>query len=262
MEHPRGPKKALSQRRARSLDRVQNPRKDSESRECQSLSLPASLSRRVCPRMASDGSRRPESPAQSEEAQGTLGTVLSLEQTTDFLPSEQRPPQDTKKDKAQKRAQQGWLKNVLNFFLRTGPEEAKEKASKRAKGKEGLPQSAETAEPPRDPAPRKKVHGKKASRKKHSHKKHVDEDTGGAQDQEAEDQEGALPKTAAALPSAEAHPGPAPAGEQTLSVSMVTPPPHPQGLGRSKLAPQTSQQGKVGQPSGTTIKGNSIVKFL
>lgn len=247
MEHPRGLKKPLSQRRARSLDRVQDPRKDSESRDCQSLSLPATLSKRVRPWMASDGSRCPESPAQSEEAQGTPGTALSLEQTTEFLPREQRPPQDTKKDKAQKRAQQGWLKSVLNFFLRTGAEEAKEKASRRAKGKEGVPQPAETSEPRGDPAPRKKAHGKKASRKKHSHKKHVDEETEGAQDQEAEGHEAALPKTPAALHSTEADRGPAPRGEQTMPISMVTPLPHPQGLGHSKLAPQTSQQRQCGR---------------
>lgn len=204
MEHPQGPRKPLSQRRARSLDRVQNPKKNSELWDCQCLSLPTTPSRRVLPRRASDGSRPPESPEQSAEAQGTMGAALSLEETRECLPSEQRPPQDTKKDKAQRWAQQGWLKGVLNFFLRTGTEEAKEKADKRAKRREGLLQATETFEAPREPAPRKKAHDKKASRKKHSHKKHVDEETKEDQDQEAEGQEVALPNMAAVSHSEEA----------------------------------------------------------
>lgn len=177
--------------------------------------------------MASDGSRPPESPAQPVETQGTSGAALSLEETREFLPSEQRPPLDTKKDKAPRRAQQGWLKSILNFFLNTGSEETKEKPSRKAKAKEGLPQPAESSESPGEPAPRKKAHDKKASRKKHSLKKHGEEETKAAQDQEDEGQEAVLPKKTAALPSEEADQGPAPRGEQTMPISMITPVPHP-----------------------------------
>nr|XP_019594212.1 PREDICTED: uncharacterized protein C6orf222 homolog [Rhinolophus sinicus] len=210
MEHPQGPKKSLSRRRARSLDRSQDPRKDSW--DCRCLSLPTTPCRQVLPWVASDGSRRPESPAQPAEIQGTSGAALSLEETREFLPSEQRPPLDTKKDKAPRRAQQGWLKGILSYFLNTGSEDTKEKASRKAKGKEGLPQPAESSESPGEPAPRKKAHDKKASRKKHSLKKHGGEETKGAQDQEDEGQEAALPKKTAALPSEEADRGPVPRG--------------------------------------------------
>lgn len=190
--------------------------------------------------MASDGSGRPESPAQPAEPQGTMGAALNLEETKEFLPSEQRPPQDTKKDKTQRRGQQGLLKSVMNFFLRTGSEETKEKAGRKAKGKE------ETFESPGEPAPRKKAHDKKTRRKKHS-KKHVDEETKGTQDQEAKGQETALPKTTAALRPEEADLSPAPRSKQTMPLSMVTPLPYPQGRGCSKLAPQTSQQRGCGR---------------
>ncbi|ELK16581.1 hypothetical protein PAL_GLEAN10007044 [Pteropus alecto] len=208
MEHPQGPRKPLSQRRTRSLDRAQNPKKNSESWDCRCLSLPTTPSRRVLPRRASDGSRPLESSEQSSEVQGTMGSALSLEKTRECLPSEQRPPQDTKKDKAQRWAQPGWLKVLLNF-LRIGTEETKEKAGKRAKGREGLLQPTETSEAPREPAPRKKAHDKRASRKKHSHKKHADEETKEDQDQEAEGQEATLPDMAAASHSEETDLSPA-----------------------------------------------------
>lgn len=234
MDHPRGPKKPLSGRRARSLERSHSPKKDSESWNCKGLSLPMSTppSKRVLHQTASDGTGCPQSPAHGHGA-------LSLEETKKFLSSDQRPPQDTKKDKAQKRGQQGWLKTIINFFLRTGPEEPKDKASRKAKGKEGLPKSAETPEAPGDTAPRKKAPDKKASRKKHSHKKHVAEETKGAQDHEAEGQETGLPNLAATPCSNEADGGPAPKGEQTVPGNPL---PHPQGLWSSKRALQTSQQ--------------------
>ncbi|XP_045049163.2 protein BNIP5 [Desmodus rotundus] len=207
MEHPRGPRKPLSGRRARSLDTSLNPRKDSESWGCQCPSLPTTLSRQALPRSTSDGNKHPKSPRASEDP-GTTGTALGQEGTRELLPSDQRPLKDAKKDKAQTQAQQGLLKTVMNFFLRTGPEETREKASRRAKGKEGLPQPAETSESPGEPAPQKKAHDKKASRKKHHHKKHVDEQTNGVQGQEVESQEAALPKTAAVSFSEEADQGP------------------------------------------------------
>uniref|UniRef100_A0A8D1YEZ0 BCL2 interacting protein 5 n=1 Tax=Sus scrofa TaxID=9823 RepID=A0A8D1YEZ0_PIG len=208
MEPPQGPRKPLSGRRARSLDRSQDPRRDSEPGDCQCLSMPATRSRRMLRRTASDGTRCAKSLAQSSEAQGPTATALSPEETREFLPSEPRPPQDTKKDKAQWRTQQGWLRTMMNFFFGTGHEESKEKASKRAKGKEGPPEPAETPETLGEPAPRKKAHHKKASRKKHSHKKHSAEEVKGAEGQEA--------KAAAASCCGEADLGPG-AGEGDIS---------------------------------------------
>ncbi|XP_025781844.1 uncharacterized protein C6orf222 homolog [Puma concolor] len=205
------PRKHLSGRRTRSLDRSQSPKK---VRRC--FSLPTTPSRRMLHQAASDGSRCPQNPAQSVEAQDATATAHSLEETREFLPTDQRLPQDTKKEKTQRRGQQGWLKTLMNFFLRTGPEEPKEKASRKAKGKEGLPKPAETPEAPGETAPRKKAHDKKASRKKHSHKKHVAEETKGAQEQEAGGQEIGLPKMAATPRPEEADLGPAPKGEQTM----------------------------------------------
>ncbi|XP_024622001.1 uncharacterized protein C6orf222 homolog [Neophocaena asiaeorientalis asiaeorientalis] len=217
MEPPRGPRKPLSGRRARSLDRLQNPQKDSESWDCRCVSRPTSPSRRMLRRTASDGARCPKSPAQSVEAQGTTAAALSPEETREFLPSEQRPPQDTKKDKAQCRAQQGWLRTIMNILFGTGPEEPKEKINKRAKGKEGLPEPAETPETPGEPAPRKKAHSKKASRKKHGHKKHGAEETKGIRDQEVKGQEA---KMAGASCCEKADLGPA-AGEDTIIQKIV-----------------------------------------
>ncbi|XP_015416330.1 PREDICTED: uncharacterized protein C6orf222 homolog [Myotis davidii] len=197
MELPQGPRKPVSQRRARSWDRSQKPRKDPESREGQYLSLPATPPRRAPAGRARDGSRHlgglgsPEAPGPE---------ALSLEAARELLTSEQRPPRD-KKDKAQSRNQQGWLKTVLNFFLRTGPEEAKDKAARRARAKEGLPPPAEASEP------RKKAHDKKAGRKKHGHRRHGDGDAKGPPGQEAGGQD-----IAAAWRSQEAHLGPGPRG--------------------------------------------------
>lgn len=200
MELPQGPRKPVSQRRARSWDRAQKPRKDPESREGQYLSLPATPPRRAPAGRALDGSRHLGGPG-SPEAPGP--EALSLEAARELLTSEQRPPRD-KKDKAQSRSQQGWLKTVLNFFLRTGPEEAKDKAARRARAKEGLPPPTEASEP------RKKAHDKKAGRKKHGHRRHGDGDAKGPPGQEAGGQD-----TAAAWRSQEAHLGPGPRGEQT-----------------------------------------------
>ncbi|XP_037700531.1 protein BNIP5 isoform X2 [Choloepus didactylus] len=204
MENPRAPKKSLSARKARSLDRPQIPRKDSESGHCQCLSLYTAPCKRVLRRTASDGPRCLERQAQPLEAPGTLAAALCLEETQEFLPSEQRPPQDTKKDKAQKRASPGWLKTLLYFFLRTGPEEPREKASRKPKGRDGLSQPVDLPETPGEPAIRKKAHDKKASRRKaFGHKKHVAEETKGA----------GLPVTAA-LGSEEADLGPARRGRE------------------------------------------------
>jgi hypothetical protein len=140
-----------------------------------------------------------------------------LEETRQCPPSEQSPSEDIKKDKAQRRAQQGWLKTILNFLLllRTGPEEPREKAIRRPKGKEEPLEPPEAAE---EPALRKKAQERKASRKKHGHRKHGAEDTEGPQHQEARGQEAGLPE--------EADLGPTHRGEQT-GVPRVTPVPLP-----------------------------------
>ncbi|KAM4816150.1 protein BNIP5 [Urocitellus parryii] len=184
METPGGPQKPLACRRAQSLDRSQVPRKDSGSGNCQCLSFSTTTCRRPLRRTSSDGARHSGIPAQSAEAQGTVTIALTLEGMRGLLPSEQRPQQDAKKHKAQRRAQQGWLKAVLNFFLRTGPEEPREKASKRPKGKE---EPTEPPDGPGEPALRTRARDKKASRKRHSHRKH-----------DAEDPEAGLPRTEAA----------------------------------------------------------------
>ncbi|XP_029097636.1 uncharacterized protein C6orf222 homolog [Monodon monoceros] len=260
MEPPRGPRKPLSGRRARSLDRLQNPQKDSESWDCWCISRPTSPSRRMLRRTASDGARCPKSPAQSAEAQGTTAAALSPEETREFLPSEQRPPQDTKKDKAQCRAQQGWLRTMMNFLFGTGPEEPKEKINKRAKGKEGLPEPAETPETPGEPAPRKKAHSKKASRKKHGHKKHGAEETKGIRDQEAKGQEA---KMAGASCCEKADLGPAAGGGEVSDLrqfSLL----EGGGAGVRKVSSQaTGRQGEeeLGKPDKDTII-QKIVEFL
>uniref|UniRef100_A0A8C0XVP7 Protein BNIP5 n=1 Tax=Castor canadensis TaxID=51338 RepID=A0A8C0XVP7_CASCN len=195
MEHLKGPQKPLADRRAQSVDRSQVPRKDSEAGNCQCLSLPTTTCKRTLCRVASDGAKYPASPFQSAEAQSTSASALTLEETRQCPPSEQSPSEDIKKDKAQRRAQQGWLKTILNFLLllRTGPEEPREKAIRRPKGKEEPLEPPEAAE---EPALRKKAQERKASRKKHGHRKHGAEDTEGPQHQEARGQEAGLPEEA------------------------------------------------------------------
>ncbi|XP_055262686.1 protein BNIP5 [Moschus berezovskii] len=188
MEPARGPRKPLSWRRAKSLERLQSAQKDSESWDCQGPSLPTGPFREVLCRTASDGTRCLKSPVQSAEAQDSTAAAPSPEDTKDLL-SEQRPLQDAKKDKAQWQAPQGWLRFVVNLFFRMGPEDPKEKTNKKAKGKEGPPEPTESPESPGEPAPRKKAHSKKASRKKHSQRKHGVEEARGPRDQEAEGQE-------------------------------------------------------------------------
>ncbi|XP_027627736.1 uncharacterized protein C6orf222 homolog isoform X2 [Tupaia chinensis] len=220
MEHLPGSRKTSADRRAESLDRSHAPRKGSESWNCQCISLPTAPARRALRRTASDEAMRPQSPEQPAEAQGPTVAALTVEESMGFLSSEQQPPQDAKKDKAQK----GWLKMVLNFFLRNGHEEPKEKVSRRPKGKEGLPLPSETPEAAGEQAISRKAHEKKASRKKHSQKKHSAEETPGAQDQEARGQGTGLPGTAAVLRSREAGQGPTGRGEQTLGGEDADPP--------------------------------------
>ncbi|KAM9665255.1 protein BNIP5 [Trichechus inunguis] len=198
MENLRDPKKPLPKRRARSLDRSQDPRKDSGSGDCQCLSLHSTHTKKELRRTASDGARCFQSPAQPAEAQGTMATALSLEKTNKLILGEQSSPQDTKKGKAHRWAQQGLLKALFSFFLRTSPEEPREKASRRSKRKENLSQPTESPVTPEQPAIRKKSHDKKSSRKKaSSYRKHIAEQTKAVPDQEA----AAYPEEAALGPT-------------------------------------------------------------
>ncbi|XP_069344092.1 protein BNIP5 [Eulemur rufifrons] len=209
METPRRPRKPAADRRTKSLDRPQAPRKDSEARDRQRHSPPAVSSRKAPRQPAGDGARRPESLALSAEAQGTGAAALTLEEASEFLSPQQRPPQDTKKDKGQRRAQQGWLKTVLNFLLGTGPEEPWEGTSRRSKGKEGLPQPTEPPQAPGEPALRKRAQDRKATRRKHGRKRQVVEETKEADAEAAGGPEAGLSPAAAAPRSREADPGPA-----------------------------------------------------
>ncbi|MBZ3880137.1 hypothetical protein SUZIE_156435 [Sciurus carolinensis] len=235
METRRSPQKPLADRRAQSLDRSQAPRKDSGSGNCRCLSLPTTSYRRTLRRSSSDGARYSGSPAQPAEAQGTVTAALTLEEMRELLPSEQRPQQDTRKDKAQRRAQQGRLKAMLNFFLRTGPEEPKEKAGKRSKGKE---EPTEPLEVPGEAALRKKAHDKKASRKKHTHRKLGAEETKGARDQEAGGPEAGLPRMAvASWEESDLHPAGRGGHDSYLQSSL---PIKVGGVGSSGISPQAA----------------------
>ncbi|XP_004674047.1 PREDICTED: uncharacterized protein C6orf222 homolog [Condylura cristata] len=184
------------------------------------------------------GVRSPESPEQSAETQFPAAATPSMTVSWELLPSEQSTPQDTKKDKAQKRTQQGWMKSLLSF-LRLSPEEPKEKAD-RTKGKEGLPQATDIPEASGQLAYKKKSHDKKASRKKHSYRKPVAEEITVVQDQEAEGQEAGLSKVAVDQGSKEeANQGPAGRGGDD---SHLYQPCHNQcqGAGVSEVAPQGS----------------------
>ncbi|XP_045150720.1 protein BNIP5 [Echinops telfairi] len=184
MESPQVPGKPLSTRRASSLDRLQ------ESLDGQRPSTHSAPSKRGLRRTVSDGAPCSQSLAQSPEGRGTSAAALGLEETQKFIPSEQKSARDTKKDKAHRRTQSGWLKTLLNFFLRTSPEEPKEKASKRPKGRENLSQPAASPGTPRtpgEPVIRKKSHEKKVSRRKA--KKHAAEESKGTQGQEVSGQE-------------------------------------------------------------------------
>ncbi|KAM6185096.1 protein BNIP5 [Rhynchocyon petersi] len=189
METSQGLKKTLPNRRAKSLDRSQGPRKNLGSQDSQRFSLQTTPSKKMLHQMASNEARCSESPAQPVEAQDTMDDALSPEEI-EFFPCEQRVPQDTKKDKANRRAQSGWLKTLLNFLLRTNPEEPKEKASRKSKAKEGFSQPVESPVSSCDPTIRKKSNDKRTRRRKDfGHKKCVTEETKGAFDEEAAGQE-------------------------------------------------------------------------
>ncbi|XP_069879605.1 protein BNIP5 [Dipodomys merriami] len=189
MEDRRGPRKSPAARRAGSLDGSQAPRRDSEAVACQCLSLRTTPRQRALRRVASDVARCSESLTLSAEAQGTVAAALAPEEMNELVTREQRPSEDSKKDKAQGWAQQGWMKSILNFLLlRTGSEEPKDKTHRKPKWKEEPTEPSEAAE---DPALRKKAQDKKANRKKH--RKHDSEEILGAPNQVARGQEVGVP---------------------------------------------------------------------
>ncbi|KAL1771540.1 hypothetical protein HispidOSU_016029 [Sigmodon hispidus] len=189
VESPKGSRKPPADKRAQSLDR-QVPRKDSTSRHSSGPTY-----RKVLRRTASDGARGSGSPSHFAEAQGAETAALPLGEASEFLPCEQEPPEDTKKERPPKQAQQGWISMFLNiFFLSIGLEEPREKTSKKSKGKRGTSRLPEATE---EPSVRKKSQEKRTSRKKHSHRKPAAEETAGPQNSEAEGQEDLLPSLTA-----------------------------------------------------------------
>ncbi|XP_040838979.1 protein BNIP5 [Ochotona curzoniae] len=159
-EKQRQPQTPPVDRRVPSPERLQDLRRDSESCHCQCLSVTSVPRRSALRQTASIGTSRPV---------GT--TVLPPEEMGDGLYSEQRPPRDTKKDKAPRWAQQQWLKMLLNFLLRMGPEEPKEKTSRLPKEKEGHPQASEPPRAAGEPAIRRKTPDRKSSPERHNAEK-------------------------------------------------------------------------------------------
>lgn len=190
-ETPRGPRKPSGNKRARSLDR-QVLRKDPESSNSRHLSST------TCRRTASDRAGGSESPSHFAEAQGpaAAATARPLGEGNKFLPSEQGPPEDTKKERPPREAQHSWLRAVFDLLLMR-LEEPREKASKMSKGKGNLPEAAE------EPALKKKSQEKRTVRKKHSHRKPIAEEPPGPQTAEAKGQEDIPPSVAASLATEE-----------------------------------------------------------
>ncbi|XP_023576168.1 uncharacterized protein C6orf222 homolog [Octodon degus] len=217
----RGSSQMEDPRRTQSLDRSRASRKDSESHSCQCLSLPSTSCRRVSRRAIDAGAQGSLNPGPSSGAQGAEAAAAdTLEEARGFLPSEPGPPPDTKKDKAQRQVQQGWLKTVLNFILGIGFEESKDKAPRRPKEKEDVLESPEIAE---ELTRRKKAQDKKASYKKHSHRKHGAEEVEGSHDQEEGSRQARLPKMAATSYSEEAEVAPVCKGGQDSSGHQALP---------------------------------------
>lgn len=215
METQKGSKKPPGNKRARSLD-PQLPRKDPESSNSRCPSSP------TCRRTASDGARRSESPSHFAEAQGAA--ALPLGEGSRFLPSEQGPPEDTKKEKPLREPPQSWFRIVMNLLLMR-LEEPREKASRVSKGKGDLPEAT------KEPALRKKSPEKRTSRKKHSHRKPIAEEPPGPQTAGAQGQEDTPPGLFASHTTVEADLGLIYRGEQT----RVTPYSHPKDQGALSL---------------------------
>ncbi|XP_062043167.1 protein BNIP5 [Lepus europaeus] len=215
MENQRGPRKPLAARRARSLDRPKAPPRGSTSGNLSQAASP----RRALRRTASDGAKGPESPALS------VGSAALPPEDV----GEQRPLQDAKRDKAPRWwAQPRWLKTLLSFLLRAAPEEPKEKAGRRPRGKEGFPQASEPPEAAGEPACRKKVQDTKGSRRKSGSKRPSHEETNRTQDVEAGGQEAGRPRLSPAHGGGE---------DDQLHQSLLT---EGEGVGVADVCPQAT----------------------
>ncbi|XP_054980300.1 protein BNIP5 [Sorex araneus] len=178
--------------RTSSLDRLQQPRMDTESGDARCLSLPTT----PCGSLPA-GSR--EGPARSVDTGGSTAMTDREESCKEQFPG----AQESKKDKAQK----SWLRNLLSFVLR--PEEPKEKAGKKVKGREGLPSPAESPEDPELPVP-----GRKAPDKKGGHGRPEAREALGAREQDARGREAGPPGKASTPHSEEVPRGPARRGRE------------------------------------------------
>ncbi|XP_051008466.1 protein BNIP5 [Acomys russatus] len=183
VETRKGPRKLPADKRAQSLDR-QVPRKDSESSNSR---CPSGPSRR---RTASDRARGSGSPPLFAEAQGTA--ALPPGEGSKLLPSDQGSPEDTKKERPLRQAQQSWVRIFLNLLLMR-MEEPREKASRKSKGKAERSELPESAQ---EPGLRKKSQEKKTGRKKHGHRKPAAEEPPASQNAGVEGQEDTPPSLA------------------------------------------------------------------
>ncbi|XP_052020058.1 protein BNIP5 [Apodemus sylvaticus] len=195
VETRKGSKKPPGNKRARSLDR-QAPRKDPESSNSRRPSSP------TCRRTASDGARSSENLSHFAEAQGAAAAAAApLGEGHRFLPREQGPPEDTKKEKPPREAEQSFWRIVMNLLLMR-MEEPREKASRMSKGNRG-----DLSEATEEPAPRKKSQDKRTSRKKHSHRKPVVGGPPGPQTADTQGQEDMPPSLATSRVPEEGDPG-------------------------------------------------------
>lgn len=235
IEHPRTSRKPLPGRRVKSLDKTQDSRMNSESKDGQCLSLPTTYYRNL------ENGNLENSAGFSETHPGSTATALQEEESQEHLLGGQGIPlQDSKKDKSQK----GWLKTLMNF-LKLGPEEPKEKVKRKSKEKEVLPSPAQTPEAPEPLAPRKKAHDKKGN-----HKRLKTPDI-----QDTWEQESRLPGKASTPHSEEAPHGIPHRGQRTRPVSMDNSqhPPH-------FLRARPLSMGKVG--AGTSLRDTTTKNVL
>lgn len=186
-ETRKGPRKLPAVKKAQSLDR-QVSRKDSEFLNSRCPSGPS------CRRTASDGARGSGSPPLFAEAQGTAAAAHPPGEGNKLLHSDQGSPEDIKKERPPRQAQQSWVRTFLNLLLMR-MEEPKEKTSRKSKGK--AERSVELRESAQEPAPRRKSQEKRTGLKKHSHRKRAAEEPPGPQNSGAEGQEDVPPSLAA-----------------------------------------------------------------
>lgn len=135
---------------------------------------------------------------------------MAQEEAPRLLGERGAPPLDSRKDKAQKSR----LRSLLTLGLRSAPEEPKEKAGRKVKGREGLLSPVESPEGPELPHPRKKAQDKKAGRRRSETR-----ETQSTREQETRVLEAGPPKKASTGHSEEAPQGPTRRGEQSRPFS-------------------------------------------